>query len=363
MKYLKILVVLAAFVFLCGFGGGPSGGGGGISACSGDINAACTQVTGLTHAGGSTLDNVVVGGTTPVALTAGPYKVKPTVITHTNDPYSVAATDTWISCSSTGLTHVDLPAATGTGRILTIEQTGSGSTTNTCTIVPNGSDTIEGINQSVLMMAQNTIITLMDAASGAWRSPTGSAQLFTGQGDTFQISSGSAHAGAIWWDDSNSYLDIENFTSGKINLATNAGVKLSITNTGIVIGTETTSVATMARMPLTFPIAAVAATTTTQWGETKVVKALTIENAVYSVGAFTCSVNPAISVFDCSSTAGTCTPVSTLATSGTLTGIGVTNAATTPTANVAAGEYIAAEFTAGTCTVLNGSVTLMARPQ
>jgi len=119
----------------------------------------------------------------------------------------------------------------------------------------------------------------------------------------------------------------------------------------------------MARLPFTLPIAATAATTTTQWGEQKVVKAITVENAVFTVGQFTCSVNPALSVFDCSATAGTCTPVATLATSGTLTGIGATDAATTPTANVAAGEYLALKFTAGTCTVFNGSATLMARPQ
>lgn len=132
---------------------------------------------------------------------------------------------------------------------------------------------------------------------------------------------------------------------------------------GITIANDTAKMVSMARMPLNFPIAAVAATTTTQWGESKVVKALTVENVVFNVGAFTCSVNPAISLFDCSATVGTCTPVSTLATSGTLTGIGSTNAATTPQANVAAGEYIAAEFTAGTCTVFNGSVQAMARPQ
>lgn len=65
MRYIKHLALVVAFLGLCGFGGGGGGGGGGTS-CSGDINAACSQVTGLTHAGGSTLDNVVIGGSTPV---------------------------------------------------------------------------------------------------------------------------------------------------------------------------------------------------------------------------------------------------------------------------------------------------------
>ena len=98
------------------------------------------------------------------------------------------------------------------------------------------------------------------------------------------------------------------------------------------------SVQTHSRMTYSFPIAAVAATTTTQWREQQAVKARTVENVTFNVGAFNCSVNPAISLFDCSATRGTCTPVATLATSGTLTGIGSTAPATTPTANVAAGE-------------------------
>lgn len=119
----------------------------------------------------------------------------------------------------------------------------------------------------------------------------------------------------------------------------------------------------MSRMPLSFPIAATAATTTTQWGEQKLVKGITIENVVFQVGQFACTVNPTLSLLDCSATANTCTPVSTLATSGTLTAVGVTDAATLPTANAAAGEYLAVKFTAGTCTVFNGTVTAMARPQ
>lgn len=155
------------------------------------------------------------------------------------------------------------------------------------------------------------------------------------------------------------------------------GAELTDNGSAIVVGTSSlfatqtpfritssdNAVSSMARVALTFPIAAVAATTTTQWGETKIVKAITVENVVFNIGAFTCSVNPAFSLLDCSNAAGTCTPVATLATSGTLTGIGSTNAATTPTANVAAGEYIAVEFTAGTCPVLNGTVAVMARPQ
>lgn len=168
-----------------------------------------------------------------------------------------------------------------------------------------------------------------------------------------------------------------NANAGNLDLLVNGNVALRIQQFAVIVpsgvgtflgnslsiaGSDNT-VQTMARMPLTFPMAALAATTTTQWGEQKVVKALTIENVVFNVGAFSCAVNPAISLFDCSATVGTCTPVSTLATSGTLTGIGSSDAATTPTANVAAGEYIAAEFTAGTCATFNGSVMAMARPQ
>lgn len=134
-----------------------------------------------------------------------------------------------------------------------------------------------------------------------------------------------------------------------------------VATNNLAISTDN-AVKSMSRMPLTFPIAAVAATTTTQWGEQKVVKALTIENIVLSVGAFTCSVNPVVALKDCSNAAGTCTPVATIGTSGTITGIGNADI-TVSTAAVAAGEYLAVQFNSGTCTVFNGTIEAMARPQ
>ena len=129
----------------------------------------------------------------------------------------------------------------------------------------------------------------------------------------------------------------------------------------LTLGTSP-AVATIPQPHYTFPIAAVAATTTTQWGEQKTDNAITITSITISVGAFTCSVNPVVSLYDCSSTAGTCTPVNTLGTSATLTAIGNASISVSHAA-VAAGEYLAAKFDSGTCTVLNGSIVAEVRPQ
>lgn len=130
----------------------------------------------------------------------------------------------------------------------------------------------------------------------------------------------------------------------------------------VTLGTDFSQSA-QTRIPLGFDITAIAATTTTQWDEQKTVKAITIENIVTSVGAFTCAVNPVLTLLDCGTTVNSCgSPTATLMTTPTLTAIGAENE-TVSVANVAAGHYIAVKFSAGTCTVFNARVTAMSRTQ
>lgn len=93
-----------------------------------------------------------------------------------------------------------------------------------------------------------------------------------------------------------------------------------------------------------------------QYDPVKVVKSGTIENVVGTASAFTCSVNPVITLEDCGTSAGTCaTPTAlgsvTLTAANTLTGGSITSATLT------SGHYLAWETTAGTCTALNISAS------
>ena len=89
-------------------------------------------------------------------------------ITSTSDAtYTVLVTDRYIyvTASTDNNKVVALPAATGSGRILTIKKLDS--STATVTIDGNASETIDGETTFVLSM-QYESITIQDAASGVW---------------------------------------------------------------------------------------------------------------------------------------------------------------------------------------------------
>jgi hypothetical protein len=82
-----------------------------------------------------------------------------------DSPYTVVATDRNIVYDATsGASTINLPVATGSGRVLDISKKDS---VNLVTVTPNGADTIEGAATYVLMV-QYQDITLLDSASGLW---------------------------------------------------------------------------------------------------------------------------------------------------------------------------------------------------
>jgi hypothetical protein len=74
--------------------------------------------------------------------------------------YNVQTTDDVIRAS--GTFAVNLPAATGTGKVYHIKNIGVG----TITVTPNGSDKIDGDSSKTL--SQYTSIMLVDGAAAAW---------------------------------------------------------------------------------------------------------------------------------------------------------------------------------------------------
>lgn len=134
------------------------------------------------------------------------------------------------------------------------------------------------------------------------------------------------------------------------------------------IGSDST-VHTMARMPMFFdegPEVSLAANES--MGTFKTVKAITIENIELDIKKSpTCSVSEQITCYDCGASAGACTSSQT---STIMNAVTIASGATRTsidesinTANVAAGEYISCLITAGTCTVSDNSISMMARPQ
>jgi hypothetical protein len=89
-----------------------------------------------------------------------------TAIAYSNSPYSVAATDSYISCNATsGAVVINLPATTGSGREITVKKLDSSA--NACTPTRAGSDTIDGA-ATISITAQYAAVKLLDAASGSW---------------------------------------------------------------------------------------------------------------------------------------------------------------------------------------------------
>lgn len=93
-----------------------------------------------------------------------------------------------------------------------------------------------------------------------------------------------------------------------------------------------------------------------QYNPVKVVKSGTIENIVGTASAFTCSVNPTITLEDCGTSAGTCASPTALG-SATVTAANTSVDGTITSATITAGHYLVWETTAGTCTSLNLSAS------
>ena len=82
-------------------------------------------------------------------------------------PYTVGANDTYISCDATaGAVVINLPAAAGTGRKISVKKTDS--STNACTPTHAGSDTIDGA-ASYSLTAQYAASAVVDTATGVWQ--------------------------------------------------------------------------------------------------------------------------------------------------------------------------------------------------
>ena len=86
----------------------------------------------------------------------------PVVINIYTDTFDVGATDTTCVCDKATDLTANLPAATGSGRIIIIKNIGAGA----ATVTPNGSETIDAEATQVLYPFE--AISVQDYASGAW---------------------------------------------------------------------------------------------------------------------------------------------------------------------------------------------------
>ena len=91
-------------------------------------------------------------------LTGGGYKI--TVVSKTTT-YTALATDDLIRCS--GTFTVTLPAATGTGKLLYIKNTGTG----VVTVDADGAEVIDGQLTQIITVQYDSML-ICDAASGIW---------------------------------------------------------------------------------------------------------------------------------------------------------------------------------------------------
>ncbi len=107
---------------------------------------------------------------TPTSSTSSTVTATPTATpttlsynTVTASPYTIAATDQTLYCG-TGASELDLPAATGTQRVIIAKATGATS----CFFKPNGSDTVDGQNVNYTVPLKYMYLGLLDSSSGTW---------------------------------------------------------------------------------------------------------------------------------------------------------------------------------------------------
>lgn len=97
-------------------------------------------------------------------------------------------------------------------------------------------------------------------------------------------------------------------------------------------------------------------------GSGKAPRAMTIENIVASAASFSCIANPVLTLYDCGTSAGTCTGGTAIG-SVTLTAANTQTDGTVSSPSLAAGHYWAWEVASGTCTALNATGTAEAAMQ
>ena len=79
------------------------------------------------------------------------------------------STDQYLRSAGAGAAvSYPLPAATGSGRVLIFENADSSATPGVFTITPDGTDTIRGVNASVMCVQYRDRIALVDGAPGEW---------------------------------------------------------------------------------------------------------------------------------------------------------------------------------------------------
>lgn len=97
----------------------------------------------------------------------GPYNWN--TITTTGDTYNVTSTDVVILAdSSLNVITINLPAATTSGRLLYIKDSGGNSSTNNITLVQDGTDTIDGSTENIAINSNYTCYTILSNGSGGW---------------------------------------------------------------------------------------------------------------------------------------------------------------------------------------------------
>ncbi len=140
----------------------PPAGGGGSSSCSGDINAACSQVLGVGNVTTGTL-GLSHGGTgqTTAATARGSAGLDIDELTgHGDSNYTMLSTDRVVATNAafTAARTWTLPAANSVnlGQSVTVADIqGTLTSTNTLTVARAGSDTINGGTSYVIAAAFN----------------------------------------------------------------------------------------------------------------------------------------------------------------------------------------------------------------
>jgi hypothetical protein len=85
-----------------------------------------------------------------------------TVVSVSASPYNIISTDEFIVITA-GIITVNLPAATGSRRILNIKNI----SVSDATLSPNGSDTIDGVSGSQTLNEYDSI-TVIDYSAAKW---------------------------------------------------------------------------------------------------------------------------------------------------------------------------------------------------
>ncbi len=106
---------------------------------------------------------------------------------------------------------------------------------------------------------------------------------------------------------------------------------------------------------INFTTGVLSAISNNPFGFTKISKASTVDNLVASSLSLTCTTNPTIALLECG-TSTTCASPTTIG-SVQITAAGTATVATVSSASITAGDYIAAEITAGACTVSDAVIT------